>query len=74
MLTECNSGKTEKMPFGVNSTIELKQYNKKPLLSDVVVIFLGCSTVAFSERYTVLLGDCCIYKKRHFSMLRVMLR
>jgi hypothetical protein len=70
MLTECISGKAQQMPFGLNSMIELKQYNTRSSLSDVVVIILGCSTVAFSERYTVLLGDCCIYKKRHFSMLR----
>jgi hypothetical protein len=66
MVTECSSGKTPKMPFGVNSTTELKKYNKIPLLSDVVVIFLGGATVAFSEQYTVLLVVSCIHKKWHF--------
>jgi hypothetical protein len=48
---------------------ELKKYNKMSLLLDTVVIFLGCVTVAFNERYTALITACCIYKKQHFFHL-----
>ena len=53
------------LPLGVKRIIEQKKYNMMSLLLDAVVIFLGCATVAFSERYTVLFTACGIYKKKH---------
>jgi hypothetical protein len=48
-FTQCNSGATQKLSLGVNSTIELKKNKNMSLLSNVVVIFSSSMVVLTSN-------------------------